>query len=94
MLITTEQGGETSEVELPLKACDDISFSQFEPPMNSSAARIENFKKTRALKCIDLDKIDDSEQLNLYGTFDSDENRRVEVRLVACDTSSSSSCVL
>lgn len=91
VLITVKESGETSEEGLPLKTCDDASFSQFYPSKASSEARIADLKKTRAFMCIDLDEYD---QLKLYGNYDSDESQRIELRLLPCNTSSSPSCIL
>ena len=56
--------------------------------MVSSAARIADLKQNRELMCINLDEKTDSVQHELFGTFDSDESQRIEVRLLPCDKSS------
>jgi len=69
---------------MPLKKCDKSGIDQFSTFKDSSSRRIADLVASETLLCIDFAQLEADKAIELFGSFQSDESQRIEVRLQPC----------
>ena len=78
-LVNTKVGSPETREQVPIKFCTAAEFANFAEAREDSRLKIESLFKAETLICLDLTTY--GKKIEIFGSPESDENQRIELRL-------------